>query len=420
MIAAHRQISHSFAFRFAIALFLLAHTNLLADSSPEKAGLVRPRVSAASGILIDASTDAILWEKEADIVIPPASLVKLMTMHLALKAVSEGWLGLDQYISLSAEDCGADKYPGASLLFLQEDMRVTLEDLLLGMAVVSGNDAANATARALGGGIDGFVRMMNEEAAALGMTQSRFVEPTGLSELNLTTARDYGRFCAAYVRLHPQALARYHSRPELAFPQRVNMPEYSSAVPPTIVQKNRNGLLRTYPGCDGLKTGYIDESGYNIALSAERDGTRLVAVLLGGPGSSTAEGSRIREEDGTTILDWGFANFVTIRPQVKSLDPARVWKGNRNLVAVKPGADLALTLSRAEAPSLEWRVERDSGIIAPVAVGAIVGRIVFSVGGTERASFDLVAAEPVKRGNIFKVIWDSIVLWWKGLWKAKR
>lgn len=400
----------------SLSLLLCIGAILGAESAPEGLPALLPRVAAASGILMDAATGTVLWEKEADLPIPPASLTKLMTIHLALKAVGEGWLGLDQYIRVDPEDCGVEKYPGASLMFLGADMRVTLGELIEGMAVVSGNDAAAVTARALGGSIEGFADMMNAEAAALGMASSRFVEPSGLSELNMTTARDLGVFCVQYLRLHPEAPLRYHSRPMLSFPRDINTPEYSSAPAQTITQSNRNGLLASYPGCDGLKTGFIEESGYNIALTAERDGTRFVAILLGGPGSSTAEGSRIREEDGTALLDWGFQSFLTVRPQVKNLDPVRVWKGKKDLVTIRPAAEIALTLRRDEISALDWRVEREERAIAPIAEGQVLGRVVFSVGGSERADFKLVASEPLKRGNIFKVIWDSIVLWWKSLW----
>jgi len=377
-----------------------------------------PTLQARSAILMDAATGDVLFELSPGLEIPPASLTKLMTIHLAYKAIQEGRFSLDSPIPIHAEDCYPDLPYRSSLLFLGPGMRVSLGELLLGMAVPSGNDAAFAVARALSGSIEDFAREMNREARAMGLTLTRFTEPSGLSEHNMTTAAEFAVFCRQYILLHPQALADLHSVRSLAFPLLRNMPEGFSGQVRPVVQDNRNLLLWDYPGCDGLKTGYIDESGYNIALTAMRDGTRLIAVILGGYGASTAEGSRTRADNGSRLLDYGFSHFKTLRPKVVSLEPIRLYKGRADQVRLEPGAELVLTARQEDLASMSVRVERDRWALAPLAKGSQVGEIIVSADGRLVKRFPLVTAEEAVKGNPLKCLWHSIILIFKG--KARR
>ncbi len=373
-----------------------------------------PSILARSAIMIDAATQDVLYEKDADIPIPPASLTKLMTIHLAYDAIAEGRYSLDDYIPILKEDCYPELPYRSSLMFLGGGMRVTLGELLVGLAIPSGNDAAFAVARALSGSIEDFAEDMNAEARSMGLSKTRFVEPSGLSERNMTTAREFAEFCRQYVQLHPEALRDLHSRWSLSFPLLKNMqPGYTGPERP-VYQENRNTLVRDYPGCDGLKTGYIDESGYNIALTAHRSGTRLIAVILGGYGVSTAEGSKTRADNGSRLLDYGFNSFVTVRPDIGALPSVRVWKGKTSFVTATLKAEAAATVHKADESRLRFFVQADEDVIAPVIAGQALGEVVFSIDGRVIKRIPLVSASDVPRGNIFKRAWHSIILFFRG------
>jgi serine-type D-Ala-D-Ala carboxypeptidase (penicillin-binding protein 5/6) len=373
-----------------------------------------PAVNARSAIMIDAVSGEVLYERNPDAVIPPASLTKLMTIHLAYKAVEAGRADLDALVPIYSQDCTPELPYRSSLMYLEAGMRVTLRELLEGMAVPSGNDAAFAVARYLAGSIEDFAAQMNEEALSLGMTHTHFVEPSGISEQNVTTARDYIAFCRFYVRAHPDALRDLHSRQSLRFPLLPNMPPGYSGKERPIEQKNRNGLIFSYPGCDGLKTGYIDESGYNIALTALRDGTRFIAVILGGYGATTAAGTATREENGKLMLDYAFEHYITARPKIVTLKPVRIWMGAKKTLELEPGEDPAFTARKEEASSIVYSVERDLEAIAPIQKGQKMGELVFSYSGRILKRVPLVAKEEIKPANPLQRLWDTIVLFFRG------
>jgi D-alanyl-D-alanine carboxypeptidase (penicillin-binding protein 5/6) len=185
--------------------------------------------------------------------------------------------------------------------------------------------------------------------------------------------------------------------------------------PGTIVQPNRNELLYLFPGVDGLKTGYIDEAGYNIALSAEREGSRFVAVLLGAP--SAGRGEAIRTADSLALLEWGFGNFKTLKPQLPGLEPVRVWKAKVKTAALLPGAETARTILRNRGNGLRFETLINEPVIAPLPAGSAVGELLFFDDGGELYRVPLVLKDSLERGNVFKRIWDSIRLFFMGLGK---
>jgi D-alanyl-D-alanine carboxypeptidase (penicillin-binding protein 5/6) len=196
---------------FALFLFLfpfsLAEAQLLTRDSLDDT----PEIISQAAVLIDAATGTLLYYKNPDEAIPPASLTKLMTMHIALKEVKAGRATLDAVINPPPESWAINQPPRSSLMFLAEGQRTNLHDLLLGLAVPSGNDAAVAMALQFAPTVDDFVAMMNREALSLGMTKTHFVEPSGISEFNMTTAREFALFCRFYLRNHPETLQDYHS-----------------------------------------------------------------------------------------------------------------------------------------------------------------------------------------------------------------
>jgi D-alanyl-D-alanine carboxypeptidase (penicillin-binding protein 5/6) len=366
---------------------------------------------------MDAATGVVLFAKGGDEVIPPASLTKLMTIHLALEEVAAGRASLDEIVSLPRQSWAINQPPRSSLMFLAAGQRVSLRELLLGLAVPSGNDAAVAVALRFDPTVADFAERMNAEARKLGMEATHFVEPSGISEYNVTTALEFAGFCREYLARHPEVLRDYHGVDEFAYPKAENVAERYREKPGTIVQHNRNTLLGSLEGVDGLKTGYIDEAGYNIALTAEREGTRLIAVILGAP--AAPGGLRIRDADGRRILTWGFENFRTLRAGTGPMEEVRVWKGKENQAGIAPadgernaqgGFSWILTTYAGRGGRLRWETEMDDPIIAPLPEGSPVGTLVLYDEIGELRRVPLLTTTTIEKGNFFKRLWDSIRL----------
>ncbi len=373
-----------------------------AAESPRFNVAAPPPVDARSVIVVDMANGDVLYEHDADLVIPPASLTKIMTMMLALDAVDEGRVALTDRIAITKQD--ATLPYRSSLMYLQEGMSVPFDDLLRGMAVISGNDAALTVARVLAGSATDFAELMNAEADRLGLTRTRFVEPSGLSEYNSTTAREMATLARAYLLRHPGALADYHSRTTMNFPRADVMPEGVDPPAIKILLQTTNKLLFSYDGCDGLKTGYIDESGYNLVATAERNGTRVIVVTLGG-----ASGPSGRERSGKALLDWSFSRWRTVKPAAPAPDAIRAWGGATETVALAYAEAPVFTVPASMADRIVARVEAEPEVEAPVAAGTRLGRVVFTSGDSVVRRIDLVAADDVPQGNLLVRVRDAII-----------
>ena len=264
-------------FRLAVVLFLIC---CLFSAVPALAG----PINAKSAILMDVTTGRILYEQRADMKIPPASLTKVISMYVAMNAISARKTDYNRMVKVSANAART----GGSSMHLKSGERIRLENLLYGMAVVSGNDAAVAAAEKISGNTRHFVRQMNRKARALGMKHTQFKNVNGLPAAGQrTTARDMLTLSCAYLRAHPTAL-RYHSPRSFRHGRRT--------------MRATNKLLGVVPGVDGLKTGWTVASGYNIVVTAERKGVRLVAVVMGGTSSGR------RDLAARRLLEAGFAS----------------------------------------------------------------------------------------------------------------
>jgi len=367
-----------------------------------------PEVISRSAVLVDATTGTLLYAKNPNDEIPPASLTKLMTMHLLMKAVDEGKASYDELIGVTVESWAQSQPRGSSLMFLAPGQTVTLREIMLGLAVSSGNDAAVALALRLAPTMEDFAQMMTSEARRMGLRVTRFEESSGISANNMTTAGEFAFFCFQYLKLHPQSLADFHSVPEFSYPLAANVAEIYRSNPQTITQDNRNTLLKSFEGVDGLKTGFIFEAGYNIALTAQRENTRFLAVVLGAP--AQRNGSRIRDADGAALLSWAFENFKTVRPGQIRPENARLWKGKEKTAELKlaHSADFTSPINRAKTLSFETVIPNP--LIAPLAAGAEAGYLVISDEHGELSRAPLVTARSYKKGNIFKRMWHSILL----------
>jgi D-alanyl-D-alanine carboxypeptidase (penicillin-binding protein 5/6) len=250
----------------------------------------------------------------------------------------------------------------------------------------------------------------------MGLSKTRFVEPSGISEKNITTAAEFARFCREYLRLHPETIVNYHTVPELAYPKEENLPAYQRGrANRANVQQNHIPLLGEFDGADGLKTGYIDEAGYNAAVTAERNGTRFIAVVLGVPAElGSFWGFRARVDDCRKLLEWACANYKTLRPPAPEIPDARIWKSRQKLVPLKPAELITVTTPIDRGFDPEWEIELVSPLIAPAAAGTEAGKLrLYDRDGLLR-EMSLVTAVEAERGGFWRRLWDSIVLFFRG------
>lgn len=389
---------------FSILLFIVAVTAHALDVVPE----------ALSAVLLDQSSGRVLFQKNPEREIPPASLTKLMTLHLAWKALAAGTVHPSDLVPVTAATTGKSVPPGSSLMFLAPGQQVTLREIMLGLAVDSGNDAGMTLAKFLAGSQDAFVARMNAEAKALGLRGTVFYDAFGYDARNQTNADDYARFSRYYLAAHPQSLELLHSVRTMAYPLARNRAVGDTRPPRTIEQTNRNGLLGSYPGADGLKTGYIDESGYNMVATALRGDQRLVAVVLGVPGRDTAQGSRGRNLAAARLLDWGYANFPLRPLPVPKLRTVRAWYSQPGEVSAAPSGPTVYPLADGELSGIEPRAELPAEVRGPVPAGTPLGRLVWLKNGQELYSVPLTTSVEAARAPWWVDLWDAVVLFFRG------
>ncbi|MDA8383549.1 MAG: D-alanyl-D-alanine carboxypeptidase [Betaproteobacteria bacterium] len=350
-----------------------------------------PQLNATAYILEDYDSGQILAQYNPDMHAAPASLTKLMTAFITLSELSQHRLSLTQMMPVSVTAWKT----GGSRMFLSPNTQVSVHDLLLGMLVPSGNDAATTLAQDIGGTEAAFVQMMNEEAAQLGMKNTHYADATGLPEPDhYTTARDLATLARAIIGDFPQY---YHLFGHKWF-------EYDN-----IRQPNFNHLLFMDPTVDGLKTGHTAEAGYCLVASAKRGGRRLISVVLGDP---TDMGSMIDSEN---LLNYGFRAFDNVLAYRKGQAVAQlsVWKGTQSTVPAGLAEDVVLSLPKGEAHDLKASLTSRQPLVAPIAPGTRVGTLTLTLKGKALGSYPVVALKPVGLANFFGRTWDRMKLFVK-------
>jgi D-alanyl-D-alanine carboxypeptidase (penicillin-binding protein 5/6) len=351
-----------------------------------------PSVVGRAWMVGDLSGGQILAAQKADERIEPASLTKLMTAYLVFAALREKKLSPGQQVPVSVRAWRA----AGSRMFIEPRRPVTVDELIRGMEVQSGNDACIALAEAIAGSEEAFAQLMNREAERLGMNNSRFVNATGLPDAqHYSTAADLYLLAAALIRDFPAEYAQYYALKEFRYNN--------------ITQPNRNRLLWLDASVDGVKTGHTDAAGYCLIASSKRGARRLLSVLLG----STSETSRA--QDSLKLLNWGYQSFDAVRlfaggENVKSL---RIWKGAVNEVKVGPQADLLVTVPKGEAGKLKAELVSMQPLLAPLAQGQRIGALRVSFDGKPYAEYPLVALEGVGSAGLLGRAWDTLRLWLK-------
>jgi D-alanyl-D-alanine carboxypeptidase (penicillin-binding protein 5/6) len=350
---------------------------------------VPPEVAARSFILYDAQSGQVLAGSQADNRIEPASLTKLMTAYLSFKAVKEGRLKLDQMLTPSVK---AWKQEG-SRMFVDIKVPVSVDDLLKGMIVQSGNDACVVLAETIAGSEEAFAVMMNAEAARLGLANTHYTNSNGLPDPQLyTTAADLAKLSAALIHDFPEFYPIY-SLKQFTYNK--------------IKQDNRNLLLYRDPDVDGLKTGHTASAGYNLVASSHRGGRRVVSVVTG------ATGMEERARESAKLLDWSLLNFDT--PKLFSVGQAlgsvKVFKGANSEVMAGFQADQYITVPRGKAAEIKQELALEPRLIAPVAAGQQVGKVRLILDGQQLAEYPLQALQAVESGSWWRRLIDTIRLW---------
>jgi D-alanyl-D-alanine carboxypeptidase (penicillin-binding protein 5/6) len=354
-----------------------------------------PQLGAESYMLMDFNSGRVLVEKNPDMRVEPASITKLMTAYVVFHELAEGKIALGDSVNVSEKAWRT----GGSRMFIEPNMQVTVEELIRGMVIQSGNDASVALAEHIAGSEEAFASLMNHYAELLGMQGTHFVNATGLPDPeHYTTAHDVVLLSVATIRDFPDYYAWY-SEKEFTFNN--------------IRQHNRNTLLWRDPAIDGLKTGHTEAAGYCLAASAKRDGMRLVSALM----SSSSESSRASETQ--TLLNYGFRFFETVQlyQSGQELTRARVWKGLEEEIPLGLTEEMFVTIPSGRYDDLEAQVQMQPQLTAPLAAGATVGRINVVLGEETIASRDLVTLAAAEEAGFFGSTWDSLQLWFDGMFE---
>ncbi len=372
-------------FRFAAALLLFPL--LAAAQAPQP-----PAVVGRAWIVADLSSNQLLAAEKPDERMEPASLTKLMTAYLVFGALKEKKIALNQQVPVSPR---ARRAPG-SRMFIEPGRPVTVEELIQGMVVQSGNDACVALAELVSGSEETFTQLMNREAERLGLKGTKFMNSSGLPDpQHYTTARDLYVLAAALIRDFPEQYGVYYSQREFRYNN--------------ITQPNRNRLLWLDPSVDGIKTGYTEAAGYCLISSSKRETRRVLAVLLG----ATSESARAQESQ--KLLNWGFQSFDAVRVHsarqvVKEIE---VWKGASSTLKAGFRTDLVVTVPKGGAEKLKAELLARSPLVAPVSEGQQVGMLRVTLDGKALGEYPVLALQPVPVAGIFGRAWDTLRLWLK-------
>ena len=348
-----------------------------------------PKLNLSSYILIEASTNTVIAEFNSDNQIAPASMTKVMSGYVIADQIANGSISLDDKVLISEKAWKT----GGSKMFIEAGKRVSVEDLLSGIVIQSGNDATIAMAEYVAGSEEGFVDFMNAYASELGLTNSLFQNSTGFSDPNhFSSAKDLAKLTQALINNFPDHYATYKEK-EFTFSG--------------IRQLNRNKLLWRDDSVDGVKTGHTDSAGFCLISSAQRNDMRLIAVVAG----RESENERLTASQ--RLLEYGFRFYATqklVSQEIK-VTTAKVWGGKTNEVALGSTKDIYLTLPRSEFKNIKANYQFNNNLQAPIEIGQMIGSIEFTSNDRVVLSAPLVAIETVEAKGFFGMLWSRLVYW---------
>lgn len=387
---------------FALALVFAAASHAQMPTPPE--------VAARSYLLLDVTTGQTLAEREADTPADPASLTKLMTAYVVFNALREHKLTLEQTLPVSVR-AWSERKGGGSLMFIEPRNTPKVADLLRGLIVNSGNDAAVVLAEGVGGSVENFVAMMNRQAQAWGLKNTAFKNVSGLTEAgHKSTARDVAVIASHIIRDFPEHYPLY------------SIQKYRYEGSPSTNENNRNVLLVRDPSVDGMKTGYTEAAGYCMVISAQRDFPNLAANGAGGGKRRLlsvvmgAASMDARANESQKLLNWGFQAFDTVRlfEADKALATVPVWKGKQNEARLGSSGGVFVSVPKGDGGKLQTKIERTDPLVAPLTQGQRVGTLkVTTPAGALVAERPLVVLGAVEQAGIFGRAWDAVRLWIK-------
>ncbi|MFI8741510.1 D-alanyl-D-alanine carboxypeptidase family protein [Stutzerimonas zhaodongensis] len=352
-----------------------------------------PQLAAKSYVLMDAASGKVLVENAGDERLPPASLTKLMTAYIATLEIKKGQISESDMVTISEKAWRT----GGSRMFIQVNTQVSVDDLLHGIIIQSGNDASVAMAEHIAGSEEAFADLMNSTAQRLGMTNTHFMNATGLPHPeHYSSAADMAKLARAIIYEDPEHYDIYAQK-EFFWNN--------------IKQPNRNLLLWRDKTVDGLKTGHTEEAGYCLVASAVRDDMRLITAVFG----TNSEQARAAETQ--KLLTYGFRFFETRTFYQKGVELAtsRVWKGQQDQVSAGLANDLTMTLPRGQMDKLQAGLTFNPELTAPIQQGDVIGKVEVSLDGEVLQSTDLIALQAVEEGGLFSRLWDSIQLFFFNL-----
>ena len=352
-----------------------------------------PKLDARAWLVVDLTSGQILAEHNAHLQEAPASLTKLMTAYLTFKALKEGTIKLNQMVTESKEAWQT----GGSRMFIDPRVPVSVNDLLLGMIVQSGNDAAMTLAQTVAGSTSAFVAMMNRQAQQWNLKGTHFMDPTGLPDPgHHTTAYDLSIIATHIIRDFPADYARYFKVKEFTYNH--------------ITQANRVSLLFTDPSVDGMKTGYTSEAGYCMITSAQREfpngPRRLLTVVMGTPTE------RARGQESQVLLNWAYQNFddIVLASPAKPVLTATVWKGVADKAELGSNVPVVISVPRGMGKDIQTKVVRPDPLVAPLQAGQRIGQLDVSLSGKPLATYPLQVIKAVPEAGLFGRAWDSLRL----------
>lgn len=374
---------------------------LVALSLPVSAAAPPFETAAPVAYMVDLSSGAVLYSKDADRRIPPASMAKMMTAHLAFRLIKQGKFRLDQKFTVRPETWQKWHGPAAgSTMFLSAGEQVSIENLLHGVVTLSGNDACVVLAEGMFGTEQAFVAQMNEEAKRLGLVNTHYGTSNGWPDegVTYTTAKDLAALGRATIDETPDLYKKFYSQTEFTWGK-------TMGAGAAITQANRNPILGKIPGADGIKTGHTDEAGFGFTGSAEQNGRRIVMVVAG----LDTFNNRIVES--VKFMDWGFKAWET-KPLVsagKRVDTAEVQMGSSSEVGLVAPRNIAVTLPMGASANMKIKVVYDGPVKAPIAKGQHIADLVVTTPDTGEQVMPLVAEEAVGQAGFFGRVWAGLM-----------
>ncbi len=374
-------------FTHFITLFFLISYTISSNAAP-KVIPKAPAIAAKSYILIDYNSNKIIAQNNADMPVAPASITKVMTAYAVFSELEEGNIKLSDEVSISKK---AWKTPG-SRMFIKVNTKVSIEELIQGMIIQSGNDASVALAEHIAGSEEAFASLMTQHAQELGMNNSNFLNSTGLpNPEHKTTAKDLAILARALIKRFPQYY-KWYSTKEFTYNN--------------IKQANRNKLLWRDKSVDGMKTGYTKDAGYCLLSSAKRNDMRLISVVLG------TDSANARAQESQKLLNFGFRFYEShiVYPATKALKTVRIYKGDSELLPVGVAVDMAITIPKGQYKNLKPAIKINPQLVAPIQKGQHLGNVEIRLNNKVISSSALIALKTVNEGSLWQQAKDSALM----------